>query len=117
MQEEATWSEEGSEWETDEDAGMADAAGDHAAAPACGAGGHAHDHHPQAAGDGAAEAAPTSGVDAGYIHIFLLKYVCPQPGCYGTLAPAAPGADVYACNMCGAARTEAEFLAELEAAD
>lgn len=64
-----------------------------------------------------AEQAEQQAVDAGYINIFLLKYVCPRPGCYGTLAPVAPGADALECNMCGGRRTEAEFLAELEAAD
>ena len=56
-------------------------------------------------------------VGAGYVNIFLLKYVCPRRACYGTLAPLAPGADVAECNMCGARRSEAEFLAELEAAE
>lgn len=111
-QEEATWSD--SEWETDEDEGMEDAAaaGDAAAAVAAaqdgGACSHgAHDPQQQA----------EQAVDAGYINIFLLKYVCPRAGCYGTLAPAAPGADVLECNMCGGRRSEAEFLAELEAAE
>ena len=91
------------------------AAGEDEAAAAAGDGGAcAHAAQPQQQqGQGAAEQA----VDAGYINIFLLKYVCPRAGCYGTLAPAAPGADVLECNMCGGRRSEAEFLAELEAAD
>jgi hypothetical protein len=54
--------------------------------------------------------------DPAYIGLFLLKYVCPGPDCFGTLAPAGPGSDRYECNMCGLARTEAEFLAQLPAA-
>ena len=48
-----------------------------------------------------------------YLHLFLLKYVCPQPGCFGTLAPGV-GTDVFSCNICGQQRSEAQFLAELE---
>ena len=133
-QEEATWSEGESDWETDEDAGMAEAAEAAAEAAANGGGGaggghacshsdqhHQHQHQPQAEGE-------QSGADPAYISLFLLKYVCPRQGCLGTLAPlaecvaaaaAAGGADeaVYECNMCGGRRTEAEFLAELEAAE
>ncbi len=89
------------------------AAGEAAAAGGGGACGHGAHEQQQQQGQVAAEQA----VDAGYINIFLLKYVCPRAGCYGTLAPAAPGADVLECNMCGGRRSEAEFLAELEAAD
>ncbi|KAL4525951.1 hypothetical protein Ndes2437B_g07227 [Nannochloris sp. 'desiccata'] len=53
--------------------------------------------------------------DAGYIHVFLFKYVCPREGCGGTMAPMSQHQS-YAlqCNVCGKVRTEAEFLAELE---
>lgn len=54
--------------------------------------------------------------DAGYIQVFLLKYVCPQADCFGTLVPTQPGSTVQECNMCGCRRTEAQFLADLEAA-
>ncbi len=54
--------------------------------------------------------------DAGYIQVFLLKYVCPQGDCFGTLVPTQPGSSVQECNMCGCRRTEAQFLADLEAA-
>ena len=37
-----------------------------------------------------------------------------QPECFGTMAPEAPGSETLRCNMCGGARTEAEFLAEME---
>ncbi|KAI7843000.1 hypothetical protein COHA_003333 [Chlorella ohadii] len=116
-QEEATWSE--SEWETDEDAGMdeAAAAGEEAAAAGGDGGACGHAAHEQQQQQQGQAAAAEQAVDAGYINIFLLKYVCPRAGCYGTLAPAAPGADVLECNMCGGRRSEAEFLAELEAAD
>ena len=66
------------------------------------------------AGEPPREPAPGEA-DAAYINIFLLKYVCPAPDCFGTMAPAAPGSDVCECAMCGAQRTEAEFLAELDA--
>lgn len=112
LQEEATWSE--SEWETDEDAGMDEAAAAAGEAAAAAGDSGACTHGGQQQGQ---QAAAEHAVDAGYINIFLLKYVCPRAGCYGTLAPAAPGADVLECNMCGGRRSEAEFLAELEAAD
>ena len=124
------------------------------AGPRCSS--HAHHHHHQqqeqqqqqggadstsaaaaaaAAAGGGEQAAPAEGqADAAYINLFLLKYVCPREGCYGTLAPLAPAlaphtagaaaaaaaaaADtLFECNMCGGRRSEAEFLAELEAAD
>ncbi|BDA45650.1 probable histone-lysine N-methyltransferase SMYD1 [Coccomyxa sp. Obi] len=56
------------------------------------------------------------GANAGYIQVFLLKYVCPQADCFGTLVPTQPGSTVQECNMCGCRRTEAQFLADLEAA-
>lgn len=61
-----------------------------------------------AAGDGEGEA-----VDESYIHMFLLKYVCPREECFGTLAPV-QASDRLECNMCGLIRTEAEFMQELE---
>ena len=74
---------------------------------------------PGAAGQQAAQ----QQADPAYITLFLLKYVCPRGGCYGTLAPlpgqpaGRPGGPLFECNMCGGQRSEAEFLAELEAAD
>jgi hypothetical protein len=52
--------------------------------------------------------------DASYIQLFILKYTCPKPKCYGTLAPVM-GTDVYECNVCSGRRSEAEFMKELEA--
>lgn len=52
--------------------------------------------------------------DAAYIHVFLLKYVCPSEGCEGTMAPLPAQPEVTECSMCGRHRTEAEFMAELE---
>jgi hypothetical protein len=54
------------------------------------------------------------GVDDAYIQLFLLKFVCPQESCFGTLAPLV-GQDASVCNMCGKTRSTAEFLAEVEA--
>lgn len=51
-----------------------------------------------------------------YLRLFLLKYLCPQPGCFGTMAPAAPRDSTLQCAKCGHLRTEAEFVGELEAA-
>jgi SET and MYND domain-containing protein len=53
-------------------------------------------------------------MDAGYLSVFLLKYMCPQEGCYGTMA-AVQGSSSGACecSVCGVVRTEAEFMAEL----
>jgi SET and MYND domain-containing protein len=58
--------------------------------------------------------AATNPADAAYIHVFLFKYVCPRPGCEGTMAPAAPRALTMSCNVCGGQRSDADFLAELE---
>lgn len=54
-------------------------------------------------------------LEAGYLSVFLLKYMCPKEGCYGTMA-AVQGSQkgVCECSVCGALRSEAEFLAELE---
>lgn len=88
-----------------------------AAAAADGAAGPAAPGQQQAAGQGEGQSEPQA--DAAYINIFLLKFVCPREACRGTLAPLAPPApaDVLECNLCGGRRTEAEFLAELEAAE
>lgn len=109
--------EDASEWETDEeeeegewdeeeeegeDEGMEEAAA--------------------AAEDEAAATAPPptteeqEAMDPTYLHLFLLKYACGRKGCTGgTLAPERPGGDAaLRCNACGARRTEAEFLAELQ---
>ena len=52
-------------------------------------------------------------VDESYIHVFLLKYVCPTPDCGGTLAPL-PGTDKLQCNMCSRIRSEQEFMEEMQ---
>ncbi|GAB4815909.1 hypothetical protein N2152v2_002955 [Parachlorella kessleri] len=124
--EEATWQssdDEGSdEWMTDDEAGKGEG-------EACGLGevaegdadarGLAHSAvDSAAAASGTASAAVVKEgpqADAAYISVFLLKYVCPRPECFGTLAPAQQGSDTSECNMCGMRRTEAEFLAELQA--
>lgn len=49
-----------------------------------------------------------------YIQLFIMKYVCPREECHGTLAPIL-GTDRSQCNICGGVRTEAEFLAEMQA--
>eukprot|EP00955_Chlamydomonas_euryale_P066912 359690-Chlamydomonas_euryale.AAC.2 len=48
------------------------------------------------------------------------QYVCPTPGCFGTMAPVNPEvwpdehAYVYVCNVCAGTRTGTDFLNELE---
>lgn len=54
-------------------------------------------------------------IDPAYTQLFLLKYVCSHPGCYGTMVPQSLGSDVHVCNVCSKARTDAQFIAELEA--
>ena len=96
---------------------MEDALAAEGAADGAACGHHSHQH--DAPGGGPAAAEQEGGADPAYISLFLLKYVCPAEGCYGTLAPLPPGAgagDQYECNMCGRRRSEAEFMAELEAA-
>jgi SET and MYND domain-containing protein len=114
LQEEATWSEGDSEWEIEGDEGMEDAAASpqgEAEGSACG---HVQPGQQQAPPQ---QAEGGGGVDPAYINIFLLKFVCPVEGCGGTLAPLPPpgATDHFECNMCGRRRTEAEFLAELQA--
>jgi SET and MYND domain-containing protein len=59
-------------------------------------------------------------LEPGYLSVFLLKYLCPKEGCGGTLAPvqgsssSSSGGEVCECSVCGALRTEAQFLAELQ---
>ena len=54
--------------------------------------------------------------DAGYIQVFLLKYVCPRGNCFGTMAPTAAGSSLHECNMCGFRRSEEAFMADLDSA-
>ncbi|KAK9845300.1 hypothetical protein WJX81_002808 [Elliptochloris bilobata] len=65
-------------------------------------------------GGGPAAGAGLPRADPAYIQMFLLKYTCPQPECFGTVAPR-PGGDPLECSLCGFTRSEAAFLAELEA--
>mmetsp|Transcript_2950 Transcript_2950/g.8310 ORF Transcript_2950/g.8310 Transcript_2950/m.8310 type:complete len:377 (+) Transcript_2950:228-1358(+) len=56
---------------------------------------------------------PEESVQDTYQYLFIMKHMCPQTDCFGTMAPEGPGSSVYECNMCGHKRTEAEFMAEL----
>jgi len=67
------------------------------------------------AGQGEGPSPEEDRADAGYINVFLLKYVCPQADCFGTMVPNGPASSLHKCNMCGFRRTEAQFLADLEA--
>lgn len=78
-----------------------------------------------AAGSAAAHAQPSTavpvaashnqaeGIDPGYIQMFIMRHVCPNEDCGGTMAPAAVGSNTCVCNLCGQQRTDAEFMAEL----
>uniref|UniRef100_A0A383WD32 SET domain-containing protein n=1 Tax=Tetradesmus obliquus TaxID=3088 RepID=A0A383WD32_TETOB len=128
--------DDGSGWETDDGGEDSEAA----AGDAADAAGSSSDHdmeeseHQQqlqlqqlraairaAAVTAAAAAAAASGtplqppepLDASYLSLFMLKYVCPVQGCFGTMA-ALRGSNACECSVCGALRSEAEFLAGLE---
>ena len=64
-------------------------------------------------GGGGGDGQVSEALDPAYLSLFLLKYVCPKDGCFGTMA-AVLGTDVCECNMCGCKRSEAEFLASLD---
>ena len=53
-------------------------------------------------------------INEGYVSVFLLRHVCPDEDCLGTLAPDAQGSTTFVCNMCGQSRTYEVFLRELE---
>lgn len=53
-------------------------------------------------------------LDPTYLQLFLLKYVCPVPSCFGTMAPVGPGVSLYECAVCGRTRSEEQFLADLD---
>lgn len=64
--------------------------------------------------DAGSEADPSrQGVDEAYIHVFLLKYICPTPDCGGTMAPLL-GTDKAECNMCSHVRSEQDFMEEMK---
>jgi hypothetical protein len=53
-------------------------------------------------------------LDPMYLNLFLLKYVCSQPSCYGTMAPVTAGANIMECNVCTQTRPDEHFIADLE---
>ena len=104
-------------WETDSGSGDVDL---DTASPLPAAGGmqedgsthhHHHDHNHQQPG----QQQQQEPMEAGYLSVFLLKYMCPKDGCYGTMAAVHGSAEgLCECSVCGALRSEAEFMAELE---
>lgn len=54
-------------------------------------------------------------VDEGYVSMFLLKYLCVDEECEGTMVPI-PGCleKTLVCNVCSKTRNEAQFLSMLE---
>ncbi|KAG2495194.1 hypothetical protein HYH03_006800 [Edaphochlamys debaryana] len=116
---ESQWSdEEGeeSEWETDSgDGGMGEeeVAGDDAGSgEAC----NGEVEMEEAIGPIMAPPGEEGPLEPAYLRLFLLKYMCPRPGCFGTAAPPAQGSSLLECNVCGHRRSEQEFLRELERA-
>ena len=126
------------EWETDDDdeegvEGGGSGAMEHSEEPAAAVGGGGADgaaaaaaaaaegeeEDPEAAAAAAAVALAASNGDARgpleatYLQLFMLKFLCPREACFGTMA-GVYGSDAVECNVCGHRRTEAEFLAELE---
>jgi hypothetical protein len=109
-------------WETDDDQGSGgNSDGD------CADGGGSADaamddaHGPsQSPPDAVAQLTGPPGqpeVDGGYLAVFMLKFVCSASGCGGTMAALPPGCiggEGTECSVCGAIRSEADFLAELE---
>ena len=53
------------------------------------------------------------GIDGAYVQMFLMRYLCPQEDCGGTLAPIY-GTDLQECNRCSHRRSNADFLASLD---
>ncbi len=56
-------------------------------------------------------------LDPTYLQLYLLKYVCPVPDCFGTLAAQAPGSGMLQCSVCGGVRSENDFMSELDTHD
>ncbi len=54
-----------------------------------------------------------SAIDASYVQMFVMRYLCPQEDCGGTLAPIT-GSDTQECNRCSHKRTDAEFMELIE---
>lgn len=81
-----------------------------------GAGAHAGAGGEQQQGAAAAPTA-TLGADPALRRrmyaLWFLKFMCPEDGCGGSLAPPATTADAMVCNYCGRVRTDKEFFEEL----
>ena len=64
--------------------------------------------------------APPSEIDEQYISMYLLRHLCPQKSCAGTLTPildyenVVPDLSKFECNVCGFQRTNLEFRQLLE---
>ncbi|KXZ51077.1 hypothetical protein GPECTOR_14g61 [Gonium pectorale] len=121
-QTESQWSDEDedSEWETDSggDAAMQEQGADEEA----GGNGATEDEDAdggevemeEATGPISAPPGEEGPLEPAYLRLFLLKYMCARPGCFGTAAPPTPGSALLECNVCGATRSEQDFLRELE---
>lgn len=66
--------------------------------------------------EGAIECDSKEVADAGYVGVFLFKYMCPDSECAGTMVPI-PRDDqqTSSCNVCGRSRTEAQFMEDFQA--
>eukprot|EP00775_Hariotina_reticulata_P013980 gene13980-14095_t len=54
-------------------------------------------------------------LEPAYLSVFLLKYMCPREGCFGTMAAIQGSREgTCECCVCGSTRTNAQFLADLQ---
>lgn len=104
--------EEAMKGDSDSDGGGG-APGGAGAGAAAGSGGAS-----DAASAGGAGGSPLLSADPGLRRriyaLWFLKFMCPEEGCGGSLAPPSPTADTMVCNYCGRVRTDKEFFEELE---
>jgi SET and MYND domain-containing protein len=54
-----------------------------------------------------------SGIDMNYVEAFLLRHLCSNESCTGTLTPAVSDSNIYICNVCGYSRDQSNFLIEI----
>lgn len=60
-------------------------------------------------------------LEAQYIELYLMKYICTEPECFGTFVPQYTGeqeqrdagARRMTCNVCGCTRTEEDFMRDV----
>lgn len=94
-------------------------------APASHASHVACDHNTEAtkSSQGNTAAEEQLALETQYIELYLMKYICTEPDCFGTFVPQHSGqqgtegdsrAGGMACNVCGHTRTEEDFTRDVE---